>query len=304
MHPLFTKNKDGSRNKERFGIMVENESYFIVTRAGRQIDLIRRAGFPKTGFNREIQHNDRYWVIELDFDPTLDEDFGVTVNKQQITISERMWAILHDQSVGAIAKSLWERAMKLRDDEKTKKAERKQKESENVMVEAERFTRKPVKTPISKIEKAKENILKEAEKKSRETGRPQDELVKELAKEILDRPYRVLFSSRPGAPFFWVERFGAQLRLYINSAHKFYTKLYSAPDSTQRVKSALELVLFALGSCEVDAVDEKELFYQTERTEWSSKLNIALELLDKREPVEDIEAAIASDEELKETASS
>ena len=42
----------------------------------------------------------------------------------------------------------------------------------------------------------------------------------------------------------------------------------------------LELLLFVLGDCELDSNDERQLFYETERAEWSKVLNVALDRLE------------------------
>ena len=91
-----------------------------------------------------------------------------------------------------------------------------------------------------------------------------------------------------------MDQFGAQKRLFINTAHLFYSDLYSGPGATPRVKTALELLLFAIGSCELGTTDDMELFYQMERSEWSKRLKIHLSLLDRRDPVEDAESAEAT----------
>ena len=85
MPPEFQRNKDGSENKERLGVMKDNNAYLIVTRAGRQIDLVMRSHYPKDDLNKKnLNIFDRNWAVELDFDPELDEEFGITVNKQQV----------------------------------------------------------------------------------------------------------------------------------------------------------------------------------------------------------------------------
>jgi hypothetical protein len=54
------------------------------------------------------------------------------------------------------------------------------------------------------------------------------------------------------------------------------------------VKTALELLLIALGECELDSTAEKEKFYRYERNEWSRRLDVMLEELNQRMPIEDM----------------
>ena len=96
--------KDDEELDGRFKVMKENNAFFIVTRAGRQIDLVGKTQFGKPEFT--LVNNDRHWAIQLDFDPVLDEEFGITVNKQQVTISERIWDKLKEEGVPGIIKGL------------------------------------------------------------------------------------------------------------------------------------------------------------------------------------------------------
>lgn len=289
--PDFQRNKDNSLNNERHGVMTETEAYFIVTRAGRQIDLVRRQKYANSDFNFVIGNNDRNWAVELDFDPVLDEDFGITVNKQQVSISDRMWNILQDRGVGAMVKNLNDDENKERNKKtNAKKTKTETKDSESVMTEAEKFFVTPPVTPPEKEEKAKKRVIEEAEKKSEESGRPKEDHIKELAEEAHKRPYKLHLEARGvAAPFYRMELFGAQRNLYINTDHNFFNKLYAAEGTSQRLKSTLELLLFVLGSCEVEAGGDREIFYQAERAEWSKRLNVTLNLLDRKDPTEEPE---------------
>ena len=46
---------DGKLGPPRLGIMTDNQAVFIVTRNGRQIDLVRRAEFKKEAYNKMLQ---------------------------------------------------------------------------------------------------------------------------------------------------------------------------------------------------------------------------------------------------------
>jgi hypothetical protein len=87
------KLKGRGKNNPRFPIRKENNG-IIVLRAGRQID-VARSQCPWTTF----QNNDRYIGIEVDFPPTLDEEFSITTSKQQVVLSPRMWDILEENGV-------------------------------------------------------------------------------------------------------------------------------------------------------------------------------------------------------------
>ncbi len=218
----------------RFKVMKENNAFFIVTRAGRQIDLVSKTQFGKPDFT--LVNNDRHWAIQLDFDPLLDEDFGITVNKQQVTLSERIWDKLKEEGVPGIIKSL----RKSFKDDKGRK----------------------VSTTDGSTRSQSEAIMSHANQHESEASRFAD--------------YKVLTESMPGAPFFRTEYDGAQLQLFINREHLFYSDVYQAKDLSQRSRTAWELLLFSLGYCESQAVEELEEFYRRERQEWSKRFGTYL----------------------------
>lgn len=288
---------------ERFGVMKDNNAYLIVTRAGRQIDLAMRPHYAGDKYDMTIVNYDRNWAVELDFDPILDEEFGITVNKQQVTISERMWQILEAQGVPQIIeKDLRQRFSKERNDKKAKNEADQTKTSEAIMAEAEKFQPKSIDIPAEKEDKANQRLLQDAEKRADETKRSKEEVVEEILAEASARKYEVRFESLEGAPFFRTEQYGPQKRLFINTRHRFYTDLYGGAESTGRVKTALELFIFAIGSCELESSGDREIFYRQERRLWSDRLDIALELLDRRDSVLDADSARAERAENQQSA--
>jgi hypothetical protein len=48
-----------------------------------------------------------------------------------------------------------------------------------------------------------------------------------------------------------------------------------------RIRASLELLLFVLGQCELDATTPGRVWYTSERIEWSKRLNAALTLLEE-----------------------
>lgn len=299
MNPKFQVGPGDQKNNERLAVMKENQSYFIVTRAGRQIDLVTRPRFTKDEDNITLVNFDRNWAIELDFDPLLDEEFGITTNKQQVTISDYLWDIFAQHSIPAVVKQLRAKFSKDRKDLKADeyKSDHRPIPSELVMAEADRFRPKP---PVDRKKEAlaRERLEELAAEKAKETQRTQKEHLKEILEEIKDRPYKIQFETLEGAPFYRVEQFGAQKRLYINTRHRFFTDLYDAPESSPRVRTALELLLFTIGATELEATGDRELFYSGERTEWSRRLDVTLALLEKRDSLQDTESADTEEAEL------
>lgn len=272
-----------SHKTKRFQVMKEYNG-LLVCRAGRQVDVLRTCPW------LTFQNYDRNWKVEVDFAPALDEMFGVTTNKQQITVSEGIWAQLEHQGVKAAITNMRRRYDRdlatLEAAEIQKEAEKR--DSEAVMDEAQKFETRQAPAPSPEKErKQQERLEREVQKTVKETGKtPQ-----QVAAELLESRHRIIFETMPGAPFYRAEQVGGQLRLAINTAHRFYTDVYNGPSTSAPVKTALEILLFVLSECEARSEDDLERFYRSERTEWSRKLDLTLELRDKKGSVKDARAA-------------
>jgi len=282
--PEFQRNKDGSENKERLGVMKDNNAYLIVTRAGRQIDLVMRSHYPKDELNKKNLHIfDRNWAVELDFDPELDDEFGITVNKQQVNLSDRAWQTLMDNNLpGIIKNDLVAPFIRARDEQKAKVGTDAPTQSEQVMAEAERFTKKRTPVPESKKEQARQKVGGEAEKRAQEAEKPKEEVEKKLLEHAQTRRYAILFEPLSGAPFYRPEWFGPEKRIWINTRHRFYSDVYLATESSPRVRAALEMMLCALSDSELHTCGDVEHVLRGERVEWSNLLETALRLYGRR----------------------
>lgn len=275
---------ESKRSSPRLKVRKENTG-LIIMRAGRQIDVVT------SGPKFSIDSNDRHWACEVTFDPSLDEDFSVTTNKQQIVIKDRIWEALRQNGVFEAIRTMRNRYGKDHGYGKAKKSETETKVSEEIATEASKFfVRKPTKPSMDKERKLKEALDREVEKVAEQKGTTPAEAKKAIEAEIADKPYKVFFESDRGE-FYRVEQLGGQKRLYINTAHRFYSDVYNNPLTTNRMRTALELLLFTMGSCELDSEGDREMFYKNERTEWTRRLDTYLQLLDRREPVADSRAA-------------
>jgi hypothetical protein len=170
------------------------------------------------------------------------------------------------------------------------------------MKETSKFsTRQRNKPSDKKQERARENAASEAKKKAEQTNEPEQKVMEGLLQEYSTRPFVIDFESLEGAPFYRVEQYGPQTRVWINRRHRFYTDIYNSADA--RLRSALELVLFTLATCELESEGDRELFYNVERAEWSRRLETALALLDRRTSIDDAGSAAAEAQEVAAAAS-
>ena len=274
--PGFQKNAKG-----RLNVMKENNG-IIVMRAGRQVDVLTRVPFTT------FVNYDRNWVVEIDFEPTLDEYFGVTTNKQQITISEAMWDILKERGLGSAITALRRRYKEDKSAEGAAADSGKKKASEEAMKEAEKYrTRKrPAQSPDREA-RAQKRLEEEINKRAKATGKRAEEIRADL--EQAD--FKVVYESMPGAPFYRMEQVGGLRELRINTAHRFYSDVYNGPSTTPQVRSSLEALLFVLGECELSAREELQRFYERERGQWSTEMATLLDILDRNDAVEDAKSA-------------
>jgi hypothetical protein len=299
MPPGFQNGPEADENP-RFPIMKANNAYLVVTRAGRQIDLVERPRYQNEKHNITLINYDRNWAVELDFDPELDEEFGITVTKQQVTLSDRVWQVLEENGLPAIIKNdLRARGKADRGDRSSEDAKSEDKTSEQVEAEAERFEKKRAPISDEKKEQARKKLEEQAEKEAAETQKPKEEVQKEILQKAEDKKFTIEFEPLEGAPFYRPELFGPQTRIWINTRHRFYSDVYEALKASPRVRSAIELLLFAIGAEELTSEDDRELFYKTERKNWSDRLALRLQLLERRSSLEDEQSAAT---EIKETA--
>lgn len=264
----------------------------LVCREGRQIDCI----MPEWTRFQVYDYNVK---IEVDFDPILDEFFGITTSKQQIVIEDSMWEKLKQsgKEAGGLQALVQDLRRRYKDevDELSKKREvqltpDQPRPSEVAMEQAEKFRiRRPTPTP-EKVEEAKKNVEELIEKITKQTGRSKQEVATEVKRRIEGRSWHVGFDAAKDGPFYWPRRLGKQKDVVINTAHPFYTKLYNrAPGA----KSALEVLISVLADGEIDAEGDREHFYRNERVHhWSKLLKDALDkLVDEDAIVDRISAA-------------
>lgn len=282
--------KVGGARNARFNIMKENNG-ILVLRAGRQIDVVS-AKCPWITF----VNYDRNWKVEIDFDPTLDEEFSITTSKQQIGLSERMWTLLDQAGVKRAVESLRKRfqdELAVVKEKQEQSTEDQPRTSEEVMATAEKYKTRKAEPSPEKREEQQKQFERKVKERAKQTGKSEVEVERELEAEVTSLPYKLSFENIPGGTFYRVEPIASQVLLIINRAHPFFTSLYAGPDSTPRLRAALELLLFVMAECELDASVERQLFYDSERREWSQRFNTVLRLLEQRDPASDEASARA-----------
>ena len=269
----------GAKHNKRWET-VRDTNGLLICRQGRQIDCIPPE-FTK------FQNNDAYIKIEIDFDPELDEFFGITTAKQQIVIADDMWERLKQSGKSCGDLILLVRSMRDRWEEISKqlKAKEENRETEEVprrsvtAMEATEKYKGPTTEPTStQKEEGEKNLNEAAKKRSEATGETQEEAYEEIVEKTQGRRWEIEFAAIPEGPFYRPFRLGDQKRLILNTDHPFYSKVYNAAGSPD-ARAALEVLLFVLAERELETKGDIETFYRSERNKWSERLRNALDVL-------------------------
>ena len=114
---------------------------------------------------------------------------------------------------------------------------------------------------------------KDAEKAVSETK-------KLISGQMTNGDYVIGFRDVPGGNFMFVELLSSQLRIDINTAHKFYDNFYMNSDSNPVMRQHIELFLATIGF-RVHRNFENIEFYEREISAWSTLLSNGITSLPK-----------------------
>lgn len=234
----------GLNANARFSILKDYHG-LIFSRNGRLIDVQTRT--PWTSFI----NNDRYIKVEIEFSATLDELFGVTTSKQQVTVSPSIWDLLRQ---AGLPKAIEQLRAKVREAKLARRthslsaAAPGQRASERAMSAAAHFG-----DPFP-------------------PGHQWD-------MGFRTAPYRLAFWHEPGAEFFRVEREAGARTLRLNSAHRFFESIYDGPQASPELRAALEILLFCMGDVTLELPEAQRKQHLARLASWSNRLDDALAML-------------------------
>lgn len=241
-------------NDEKRRLGISKGAGVSVVRAGREVDY---GWFFMGGKHRE--NYDDWWRCEVQFDPILDEGFGITHTKQQVRPQTHIIEAL-SPDIEAMARALNSRARKAH---MAVKAAERFSEAERVADERDHLLRPLPRTPDPKAKA----LLKDLEK-----THPQ------LRRNPSERPprYTIIEASVKDSSFFSCAHDGDRLVLVINPDHPFYREVYkplTEGDSPrdQQLAAKVELLLLAAARSEAAAAGKQRTFAQ-HRLEWSETL--------------------------------
>lgn len=288
-HPENTRSKTNSRWE-----IMRDYNGLLITRERRQIDTIQ----PRW---TKFQNYDANIKIEIDFDPELDEFFGITTSKQQIVIAEEMWDKLqgNGKNNGALielVRDMRRRFTSLQNEFGAKYRNENAEEEEIVrpsvvaMQETEKFRGTVTEPTAVQKQEADKNLDETATAVAKVVGQPKETVLQQLKEQTSKNRFEIEFAAIPDGPFYRPNRLGEQKRVIINTEHPFYAKVYAA---APEISAAMEVLLFVLAERELEVKQEAEVFYKAERQRWSERLRYALDKLTTDDTMVNKAAAVA-----------
>lgn len=277
----------GQRNNPRFSVADSNNG-LIIMRSGRQLDVVTTSRGQDANIKSKffVNNDDRTWAVEIDFTPTLDDEFSVTTSKQGVKMSSRIWKALEDASVFAAIREMrkWYDQEKADFKVRTEEEEEAKRGSEEAMEEESRTTHEDKSNP-DKERRQREGFEKEAKRRAKESGVPAEAIRPKLKEETEARPWLVTEEALDStSTFYRLETVGGQKRLYINKGHRFYSQVYAGPESTPLTRGQWEVFLFILGDAEISGSEDLREIYESARVHWSSRFSSALKKFEDKMP--------------------
>lgn len=258
--PVHEWHKLSNEQKRRIGIA--NGAGVSVVRAGREVDY----GWFFMGSKRRENYDD-WWRCEIQFDPILDEAFGITHTKQQIHPQAHLIEAL-TADLEATARALNARVrnahLAIKAGEHFSEAERVAAECESLLRPLPRRADKQSKSFMKELERMYGVLHLHAEESSGQSK------------------YRIIQGTLKSTSFFDYAFDGKRIVLVLNSEHPFYREIYkplASGDSPrdQRLRSNIELLLLAFARSQVICASRSRRdFSMNHRKEWSDTLSTFL----------------------------
>jgi hypothetical protein len=226
-------------NKEKRTLGVSSGAGISIVRAGREVDY----GWFFLGSKRRENYDD-WWRCEIQFDPVLDEAFGITNTKQQIRPSSLLLEAL-SPDIEATARTLNGRVRRAH---VVAKATARFSEAEKIAMERENLFE-----PISQSPSPRDTeLLSDLKREFSFLHNPTkvSRMVKHDSLGAIGLVYKIVESSLRDRSFFTYAREPARLVLALNPNHPFYKQVYrplteSTVPRDRQLRVQLELLLLS-----------------------------------------------------------
>ncbi|MCC7386341.1 MAG: ATP-binding protein [Deltaproteobacteria bacterium] len=248
--PVHAWHKLSNDEKRRIGI--SKGAGVSIVRGGREVDY----GWFFMG-SKHRENYDDWWRCEIQFDPILDEAFGITHTKQQTRPQSHLLEAL-TPDLEATARALNGRARKahmaVKASERFSEAERIANERDHLLRPLPRSADPTAKALMRELEQSHPTLCERDEKER----------------------YSIIEHAVKDTSFFTLAHDGDRLVLVLNPDHPFYREIYKplsegdAPRDPQ-LRAKLELLLLAAARSEA-ATRGKVPALAKHRLEWSNTL--------------------------------
>lgn len=241
-------------NDEKRHIGVSQGAGVSIVRAGREVDY----GWFFMG-SKHRENYDDWWRCEIQFDPILDEAFGITHTKQQVRPQPYLIEAL-SPDLEATARALNTRARKAH---LAVKAGERFSEAERIANDRDHLLR-PLPNHANPKAKA---FIKDLEKSHPVLRRSPDEKISR---------YTIVEGTVKDTCFFTHVYDGERLVLVLNTEHPFYREIYKPladgdNPRDQQLRAKLELLLLAAARSETAARGKDQMLVR-QRLDWSNTL--------------------------------
>ena len=243
-----------------------------------------------------------HWGIEVRFTPELDEVFGITNDKQGVRPIQDFWRILANEGFDELLRreNNWQQKQRKKqnnspaslpkgNDEASTPAE-EAAENADPSLDGSEFT-----PPNSRMDEARANLEKAALELAQQQNIPLEEARQQLQAITTKKKYTIQYFENEYAPAWEPRWIGLQVAVYLNTAHPFYSEIYSKllsenTKAAYQVKSAIDIVLIALSRAELKSQGDMMEWYKVQREQrWSQYIKIALNSLKSQYQEEEIE---------------
>lgn len=269
-------------------------------RAAREIKLDRQAGFVNT-----YEPTERWWGIEIRFDPCLDKVFGVSADKQHIQnifpITPRTPRSYHESAedslsvsfnieLNSLLKTLISQLRLLVKKSAGTRGKTGKGDKKTIEIKADEIIKKDKTTPTKseKTQKEKSSSERLEELRTLYEGLHPDaspDEIEKMAKESMERVIEFAKDDWAGSTFLDHKPMGMGSTAIINTRSKFYKHFYEVLEDIEDAtgENALKLLLMAYVRTE-DELSQKhdpegELFDEF-RDRWGHWVNELLPLVD------------------------
>jgi hypothetical protein len=251
--PVHEWHKLSNEEKRRIGI--SKGAGVSIVRNGREVDY----GWFFMGTKHRENYDD-WWRCEIQFEPKLDEAFGITHTKQQVRPQAHLIEAL-TPDLEATARALNGRARKahvaVKAGERFSEAERIANERDHLLPPLPNKPKSSGKSLMKELQRAHAALRNGATKK--------------------ESRYAIVEEAVKDTSFFSFAHDGERLVLVLNPAHPFYREIYKplAEGDTprdQQLRAKLELLLLAAARSEASVKAGQERTLARHRLEWSNTL--------------------------------